>query len=577
MTTSSRVSRRIPLGDATDVLLGYEEQRVRFMGWFILVLCVASMLALLLEGARIQVRPVASAGVALLVASSVITLTFLRFRPYHQRLGVVFGLCCVIGLGGGYTHWGPYSIHVVYLPFGVFLFGLSGSRRGAIAMLVVGLLMHAIPAMLVVTGAVSDDGIFVAAAKATKPALVRALVLVQAATIGAFYIARRLRASSVRALAELEQTQRALARQEALLAEAQRDFSRGSQMGGPGRYTEHVLGSYRIGFLLGRGGMGEVYLAESIAGDGVQAAVKVLHTHLLGDPQLVRRFLREAELASALDTPNVVRVLEVAGPDAILPYIAMERLHGENLADWLRQVPAAPARSEVAAMLSAVASGLQAAHAQGIIHRDLKPQNIFRHLEAGDPPRVVWKVLDFGVATLVGGGSLTITQSEIFGTPAYMAPEQAAGERVDARADVYGLGAVIYRVLTGRAPFEVTGVRATLMAVLTQAPIRPRDLAPIPEELELVLAVALARAAADRFATPLELAEAFADATRGALAPALRQRAEAVLGKRPWGRLAPSPRSELIAATELATSAELTTPAVGSAADTRAGHLRRDR
>jgi serine/threonine-protein kinase len=151
---------------------------------------------------------------------------------------------------------------------------------------------------------------------------------------------------------------------------------------------------------------------------------------------------------------------------------------------------------------------LELARVADIVHRDVKPPNIFR-TEAG-----VWKLLDFGVAAL-GDSSGTLTQGGVIGTPGYMAPEQARGEVVDHRADVYALGAVIYRCLTGRAPFSGPDHAAVLYAMVHDAPIPPSLLAPVTPAVERVVQIALAKRRGDRFATAVELAAALRAAIRG--------------------------------------------------------------
>jgi serine/threonine-protein kinase len=275
--------------------------------------------------------------------------------------------------------------------------------------------------------------------------------------------------------------------------------------------------------------MGEVYEAERIDGGGA-AAVKVLARGALGDRNKVARFVRELEIAGKLDAPNVVRVLEIGEPGSELPYLAMERLRGQDLAELMRERRSLPI-GEVVDLARGVAAGLGAAHAAGIVHRDLKPSNVFRHDEGGG--RLVWKILDFGVSKLAGSGELT--RDVVIGTPGYMAPEQARGGEADARADVYALAAIAYKALTGSAPFSGTDVPATLFKVVHKMPVRPGELAPVSADVDAVLAVGLAKDAEQRFASAGELADALAAAARGQLGEHLRERARTVLTDRAWG------------------------------------------
>ena len=214
-----------------------------------------------------------------------------------------------------------------------------------------------------------------------------------------------------------------------------------------------MIGSYRLGTLIGRGAMGEVYDAGHVE-TGAPAAIKMLARGMVGSHDKIARFLRELEIARKLDAPNVVRVLEIGDPGDDLPFLAMERLRGDDLADLLRRRRVLPP-SEVVTMVREVAAGLDAAHAAGIVHRDLKPSNVFRHEDR------VWKILDFGVSKLSDNADLT--QNSVIGTPAFMAPEQARGEAVDARADVYALAAIAYRALTGVALFGTAEVSAAAL------------------------------------------------------------------------------------------------------------------
>jgi serine/threonine-protein kinase len=179
------------------------------------------------------------------------------------------------------------------------------------------------------------------------------------------------------------------------------------------------------------------------------------------------------------------------------------------------------------ALVEQVGGVLELARAAGIVHRDLKPHNLF----LGDDG--TWKVLDFGVA-LLGDSTGTLTRGGVIGTPTYMAPEQARGETVDHQADVYALGAVIYRCLTGRVPFTARDTPALLYAVVHTMPARPSAIAMVTPHEEAFLAIAMAKVRAVRFETAAELVASFADAERGALPDALLRRAQRILREQPW-------------------------------------------
>jgi len=151
-------------------------------------------------------------------------------------------------------------------------------------------------------------------------------------------------------------------------------------------------------------------------------------------------------VAARLESPNIVHVYEVSPPSAPVPYLAMERLRGTDLASRLRKENRIPS-DELVVLLDQVARGLEVARLAGVVHRDLKPHNLFLHDGA------TWKILDFGVSKLADSEG-TLTGEGIVGTPQYMAPEQASGGQVSHLADVYALGAIAYRCLTGRSPFK---------------------------------------------------------------------------------------------------------------------------
>jgi serine/threonine-protein kinase len=277
--------------------------------------------------------------------------------------------------------------------------------------------------------------------------------------------------------------------------------------------------------------MGEVY--DATAPSGTTAAVKLLRRELLADSRHVERFLREVRVAGSIDSPHVVRVLAASSAGDPMPYLAMEKLTGETLSRLLRDGRSLTG-PPLLALVEQVCSVLELARTAGIVHRDIKPQNLFLTADS------VWKVLDFGVA-LLAESSGTLTRGAAVGTPAYMAPEQARGAAVDHRADLYALGAVLYRCVTGRAPFAARDAPTLLYAVTHEEPLRPSALAPVHAAVEDVLALALAKAPEARFQTASELARAFQMAHRGDLPDELVRRAEALP---PWREQ--DPRSGLL-------------------------------
>jgi serine/threonine-protein kinase len=265
----------------------------------------------------------------------------------------------------------------------------------------------------------------------------------------------------------------------------------------PGRV---VLGRYRVERELGRGGMGAVYLAsDSKLGD--QVALKVISSALAGDPeQAVARFHREVQASRRVTHPNVVRIHDL-GEEGPLLFLSMEYVEGETLAARIRRGGALPI-ADAARVVGEVACGVAAAHAAGVVHRDLKPQNVL--LAPGGV-----KVIDFGLATTSFFAGMTAT-GMILGTPEYMAPEQIRGGTMDARVDVYALGALAYHVLCGRPPFVGETPIAVGFAHMNEPPRAPRELrAEVPAVMEAAVLKALAKAPGERFADAAAFERAF--------------------------------------------------------------------
>ncbi|HBP19537.1 MAG TPA: hypothetical protein DEA08_17325, partial [Planctomycetes bacterium] len=262
---------------------------------------------------------------------------------------------------------------------------------------------------------------------------------------------------------------------------------------------------YEVERELGRGGMGAVYLARDPR-LGREVAVKVLTQATRARSR--ERFAREAEALARLDHPHVVKIHH-QGTERGQPYLVLDYVAGESLAERLKRGPL-PAREAVELMVR-LTRGVAHAHQQGILHRDIKPENVL--VARGEP-----LLTDFGLAH-VGESHLTQT-GQILGTPAFMAPEQANGERVDARADVYALGATLYALLSGRPPFRGETLLKVLSAVLDKAPARLSEVEEVDAELEALVLRCLAKEPAERPASAEDLAfdlEAWlrADAARG--------------------------------------------------------------
>jgi predicted Ser/Thr protein kinase len=253
-----------------------------------------------------------------------------------------------------------------------------------------------------------------------------------------------------------------------------------------------LAGRYRIERLLGRGGMGAVYLAkDQVLGEHV--ALKVISPAWHHDHEaLVERFRREAAAARKVSSPNVIRIHDIGEAPGGLLYLSMEYFDGKTLAELV--VGHGPlGKRDLRDIVGQVCDGLDAAHRAGVVHRDLKPQNVL----VGDRNAV--KIIDFGLAkTAFAAGGLTAT-GLLLGTPHYMAPEQVRGKDVDARTDIYALGALAYHTATGRPPFEGDNPIAISFAHLSETPVRPRALNPaISVELDEMIMEALAKDPRDR-------------------------------------------------------------------------------
>jgi serine/threonine protein kinase/WD40 repeat protein len=238
---------------------------------------------------------------------------------------------------------------------------------------------------------------------------------------------------------------------------------------GPGEIGR--LGGYRVRKLLGAGGMGMVYHAEDVQLQR-PVALKVMKPEVAKNPTARERFLREARAAAGLRSDHVVTIHQVGEAGAVA-FLAMEYLEGLSLDDWLRKGHR-PTTAQAARIGRQIALGLAAAHERGLIHRDVKPANVW--LDSAHQGRV--KLLDFGLARPAADDAHLTQSGTIVGTPAYMAPEQARGEKVDHRADLYSLGVVLYRLTTGRLPFQGDNAIAVLTALMLEEPKPPREVNP---------------------------------------------------------------------------------------------------
>ncbi|MBN1774786.1 MAG: protein kinase [Deltaproteobacteria bacterium] len=284
-----------------------------------------------------------------------------------------------------------------------------------------------------------------------------------------------------------------------------------------GRLGTVLAGRYRIARRIGEGGMGVVYEAEHVE-LGKPVALKILREDFTHKQDLVERFKQEARSAASIGHENIIDVSDFGTTEDGGIFFAMELLRGEDLADLLQREVRLPLE-RAARIIAQMCRALHAAHQKGIIHRDLKPENVF--LVRKEERRDVVKVLDFGIAkmtTLDAEGRRLTKTGVIFGTPEYMAPEQARGQTLDLRVDVYATGVMLYEMLAGKVPF--TG--ESFMAILTQhlfSEVKPlSQVAPdveVPAAVESVIYKAMSKDRDERYATMLEMLEDLQRALQG--------------------------------------------------------------
>jgi serine/threonine-protein kinase len=451
-------------------------------------------------------------------------------RSYDQRLINLTALLSVIIVYSGVLYIGVHSAMALVVLPGIYFVGRSQSTTVSFAMYFVVATMQGLLAGLVLTGTIKDPGLITAESSEFH---IRIIVqgLVQLMYFGTFVLARTSRVSTLGAMNKAMAAESKAMEREAAFLEVRDDLDRVLGAGGVGHYTDHLLGGYKLGGIIGRGAMGEVYDAIHME-TGQLAAAKVLHPHVLAKQSSVERFFREAKAASAMRTIHAVQILASSPGGEAVPYLIMEKLNGHDLAHHLREIGRLPI-GDLIVLVQQVGTVIDMAAEQGIVHRDIKPQNLFL---AESRQGALWKVLDFGASKL-DEHSGTLTQGRVIGTPSYMSPQQAKGLDVDGAADRYGLAAICYRALVGRAPFSGKDLPTTLFNVVYGTPPQPSVLAEINPAVDLVLAIALAKDPTKRFATGREFAEALERAQYGQIERSLEERAEALLADNPWGML----------------------------------------
>jgi serine/threonine-protein kinase len=293
-----------------------------------------------------------------------------------------------------------------------------------------------------------------------------------------------------------------------------------------------IAGKYRVKRRIGAGGMGAVYEGEHVE-IGKRVAIKVIEHENARSEELAARFRREARAASAVESEHIVHVFDVGQDDAVGLYMVMEFLVGEDLDGRLRRSGGKLPLEEATTIGVQVGRALAKAHAAGVIHRDLKPANVF--LTTREDGSTLAKILDFGISKLAKKedgekASHTLTrEGAVIGTPLYMSPEQAQGMAVDARTDVWSLGAVLYEAISGKTPFEDKPTyEQMIVQIATKRPAPLRELAPfVPEAIAAVVDEALAHDAAARLPDAATFARRLAEAAKLPAPPPSDPRLEA--------------------------------------------------
>lgn len=517
------------LSSAEDALNLEEVKRTRAMisfGW------IASVIAIGLVPAFGGHPVLQAACIGALLFGIVASIGFYRRLndPANLTADWIFWISMLCGFNAQICllYFGNFSAATAIFVMGLYFIARTGQTKSADKAYTFAATLHAIPSLLMIFGVIGDYAVYAADPPLTTKEMIIGELFIQTIYFFAYFSARQQRKASLESIDELQEATRLALQREALLQELRQDLDRALKVGGPGRYTDRVLGSYKVGVVIGRGAMGEVYESSHID-SGEVVAIKLLHREFLADQKHLTRFLREARAASALDSPFVAKVITASAPEDPIPFLVMERLTGITLSELLRRQQRMELE-EVIELVIQISSVIDSAKEHGIVHRDLKPGNI--RLAAASGPRI-WKVLDFGVSTLHDSGG-TLTEGAVVGTPAYISPEQASSDKVDHRADLYALAAITYRCLVGRPPYSGKDLPSLLYQAIHEMPRRPSGIAGVPRSVDRVLAIGLAKSREDRFDNGWEFCAALRSSASGQLSEELTTRARKILAAYPW-------------------------------------------
>lgn len=506
-----------------------EAERAQVFGYIMFGLCAAVLLWLpvLSRGDGLEFWMAAALAVlgAVGLAVSQIAAQPERYTKTLFRIfgGVAVGSSTIIEYYLGFFSPTPLAVTL-----GIGFFGQGGDRAGAIAIGTSAAAAYACVATAIASGLLMDRGIFDATA-AEPGARWFMCMVVPIVMIVSLVQARANRRAAQDLAARAAALARVAVQQEARFHEVRNELNAVVRPAGGalGPASGRVAGNWRLEAIIGRGGFGEVYASHDIANGG-EAAVKVLRSAWVDDSEMLARFRREVDIVRQLRSPHLVAYYGAGKMPTGEPYMAMELLRGADLASLLRE-KGRLSNADALAMVVEICEGLDVVHRAGCVHRDLKPQNLF--LAETDHGQV-WKILDFGVSSLAAGdGELTVGARPL-GTPAYMSPEQARGERVDARGDVFSLGCALYRAVVGHPPFRAD---ASAAEVATMRPPPPRELNPqLSPDLSVLLTIALAPDPGLRFSHAAEFLEAARQTRAGQLGSNWWMLAANVVSAHPW-------------------------------------------
>lgn len=507
------------------------EEHARAVALFRLVIAaaVAGLVAVWLPERESPGRWLATFVISFTLAVTTWLLVEFRNPERYSANKLLFqGLCCVATILAVVYYVGIFSPTIIAMYIGVYFFGVGDSPRSGWAIYLTGAIGYLALGVAAMLGVLPTDRAVMALSTPELSSMIAVAGVCQVLFFATFWMARSSRRATLAAFDRLERAARQIRKREALLNEVRAELDQ-ERAAKEGRFTDQKLGKYLIGEVIGRGAMGEVYRGWE-QGAERPVAVKFLSAALAEDASALERFFRESDIAAKLESKHVVKVFDHGVADGGAPFLVMELLEGADLAQVLRD-KGRLGTGEALELVSQVAAALAEADENGIVHRDLKPQNLFRLLSSGRPH---WKVLDFGVSKVLDSAK-DLTLGAAVGTPSYMSPEQARGAPVDHRADVFALGIVAYRVLTGKPAFTGPDSASTLYNVVHVQPVRPSDLVGLGDDVDRALALALAKDAERRFASSLMFAMALSEALKNRLDDRLRRDADALLAEQPWG------------------------------------------